>query len=376
MVAFESLIKSPSVWTTVVDELFLLIRDVWYGYYTKEGVVRWQYNDEKFHQDYRFVSPQEMLRIKAGICWNCVELARQMFTAAGMEVHIVYIELLDDFTHTYTVFVHEGKYYWFEYTFAQYRGVHGPYKSLEQTVQVVAWCMNLDDHTRAPITVATDYQCPPFGITSHEFMEYARKGKPIEYHFVPEATYSVESLFGSPAIPSVLNPIEIMEVMDTITYGYMTKTGKPTLEIEEHAFFNSYRLQTPDELWRSKIGVCWDQVELERRLFEQTTLNVRTFYVELKRGDSHTFLVYNELGKYFWFEHSYAIQRGINGPFNTTTDVVDAVILAMQEGKKKPGINELSVVAATEYTKPAYGLTCAEFMQHAKSGRFVAHHND
>jgi hypothetical protein len=374
MVAFESLGTSPSVWTTVVDELFLLIRDVWYGYYTKEGVVRWQYNDEKFHQDYKFISPQDMLKCKAGICWNCVELARQMFTAVGMEVHVIYIELMNDFTHTYTVFVQDGKYYWFEYTFDKYRGVHGPYQSLAQTVQVVAYCMNLDDHRREPITYATDYQCPPFGITSHEFMDYARKGKPIDFMFSPEATYSVESLYTSPIIPEIKTPEDIMKVMDTITYGYMTKTGKPTLEIVEKDFYENYRLQTTDELWRSKIGVCWDQVELERKLFAQIGYECTTCYVELKRGDSHTFLVYHVGPKYYWFEHSYAAHRGIHGPFKLVNDVVDNVIMAMQEREGDNG--ERTVAYTTEYQTPQAGFSCAEFMKHARSGKHIMHRMD
>ena len=64
-------------------------------------------------------------------------------------------------------------------------------------------------------------------------------------------------------------PKQIMSMLKKISYGFIDhdngihRTLKDDIE-------NLYKLQSPDELMESKVGLCWDQVELERDLFSSS----------------------------------------------------------------------------------------------------------
>ena len=75
-------------------------------------------------------------------------------------------------------------------------------------------------------------------------------------------------------------PEKLLKYMEDFKYGYMKKDG--SLEHEEYEnFFNDYKLQSPSEIMISKTGVCWDQVEFERYIFEKyINLPFNTYYIE------------------------------------------------------------------------------------------------
>ena len=74
---------------------------------------------------------------------------------------------------------------------------------------------------------------------------------------------------------------EIMKIMNDIEYGFKDEYGNnisvTNPEKWDDEFYNFYYLQTPDELLESRCGVCFDQVELERNLFEKNNINVNTY---------------------------------------------------------------------------------------------------
>ena len=47
-------------------------------------------------------------------------------------------------------------------------------------------------------------------------------------------------------------------------------------------FSEFYKLQSPDEVLKNKIGVCWDQVELERYWFKKHGYEIKTIYEMVK----------------------------------------------------------------------------------------------
>ena len=85
---------------------------------------------------------------------------------------------------------------------------------------------------------------------------------------------------------------KIMEIMNTIQYGVPDEQNNNLLDIiDDDIVFNKYyKLQTPEELLKSKLGVCWDKDNLP----------------------SHTFLTYERNKKYYWFEHSDNKYAGIH----------------------------------------------------------------
>lgn len=67
---------------------------------------------------------------------------------------------------------------------------------------------------------------------------------------------------------------EIMNIMNTINYGFLDKNGNNIFDFNnvEFIFNKTYYLMSPTELLNKKVGVCWDQVELERFLFEKNSI--------------------------------------------------------------------------------------------------------
>ncbi len=111
----------------------------------------------------------------------------------------------------------------------------------------------------------------------------------------------------------------IMDIMDNIEYGFLDENGNNIIinnpEKWDNEFDDFYYLLTPDELLKNKCGVCWDQVELERKLFLENNIPIKTYFICTYDGDnlpSHTFLTFKDDNKYYWFEHSWGIYKGIH----------------------------------------------------------------
>ena len=61
------------------------------------------------------------------------------------------------------------------------------------------------------------------------------------------------------------NVKKIMNVMEQIEYGFLDNNGNNIFNnVKPECIFNKvYYLMSPEELLNKKVGVCWDQVELE-----------------------------------------------------------------------------------------------------------------
>ena len=64
---------------------------------------------------------------------------------------------------------------------------------------------------------------------------------------------------------------DIMNIMNDIKYGYLDINGNIHYVIDKD-FESLYTLQSPGETLNNKVGVCWDQVELERYLFDKKNI--------------------------------------------------------------------------------------------------------
>lgn len=86
-------------------------------------------------------------------------------------------------------------------------------------------------------------------------------------------------------------------------YGFMNRS------FHFHTGVNdtfTYSLQSPFELFTSKIGNCWDMVELYRCFFQNMIdLKFETYYLFYDDGEgcpSHSILVYYNHDRVYWFE--------------------------------------------------------------------------
>jgi hypothetical protein len=99
-----------------------------------------------------------------------------------------------------------------------------------------------------------------------------------------------------------------------------------------------YLVKTPRQVLSTKLGICYDIVELERLLFNQSGYKTRTYFIynePIESHPTHTFLIFEERGKLFWFESSWYQQRGIHGPFDSYKNVLLFVVKKINYKKPK-----------------------------------------
>lgn len=157
---------------------------------------------------------------------------------------------------------------------------------------------------------------------------------------------------------------KIMNIMNDIEYGFKDENGfniNSDPEKWDNEFDNFYYLQTPEELLKSKCGVCWCQVELERELFSKEGIEVETYFICTYDNDnspSHTFLVIKDNNKYYWFEHSWGIYKGIH-----EYDSLKELLLDVKEKfiKSNPQDINNDYTFVYKYENVKYHISCKEF---------------
>lgn len=162
------------------------------------------------------------------------------------------------------------------------------------------------------------------------------------------------------------NEHEIMNLMEDIEYGWVDKNDYKHINGDES--FLNYILQSPEDVIKNKIGSCWDQVELERRYFENSGCNIKTYFIvhyDDSMCPSHTFLTFSKNNKYYWFEHSWKHYRGIfeyNSEKELLFDVRKKFIDNILDNKFDD--NRLCLY---EYEKPKYHISTMEFYKHCEN---------
>ena len=157
---------------------------------------------------------------------------------------------------------------------------------------------------------------------------------------------------------------KIMNVMDKIEYGFLDDSGNNIFNNAnaEYIFNKVYYLMTPKELMNKKVGVCWDQVELERELFEENNIQNETYFIYIDDKNnlpSHTFLVYYMDNKVYWFEHSWFDEKGVH-EYNNLNDLLNDVEIKFTKSRDNEVPKGLDV-HIYEYNKPNYNISCDEF---------------
>ena len=161
----------------------------------------------------------------------------------------------------------------------------------------------------------------------------------------------------------------IMEIMNDIKYGWVDKNNDIHIN-DFDSFSDNYKLQSPKEVLKNKVGICWDQVELERELLKNK--NINTYFIVYYDNDkcpTHTFLIYNHNNKYYWFEHSWEKYKGIheyNDEKDALKDIKDKYI--KYELNNNYNSDNLCIY---KYDKPKFGISCLEFFKHCESGEKI-----
>ena len=173
---------------------------------------------------------------------------------------------------------------------------------------------------------------------------------------------------GQLGIWNYFNEFEIMNLLENIEYGWMDKQGNKYNTVDE-SYSNNYILQSPKEILKNKVGVCWDQVELERYYFKGNDWNIKTYFIVYYDNDkcpTHTFLTFEKGNKYYWFEHSWERFRGIH---EYTT--LKYLLLDVRNKFIKYELNDVyekNNLCIYNYKKPKYHINVLDFYKHCESG--------
>ena len=177
----------------------------------------------------------------------------------------------------------------------------------------------------------------------------------------------------------IKNPEELLKFMDkNITYGFVGKNGKKYSDLyspEWNDWYDVCFVQSGEEVLESKIGTCWDQVELERLWFEKNNYNFKTIFswFEVNRENdlpTHTFLIYESNGKWYWFEHAFESYKGIH-EFESLEKVIECVKEKQFEhalmNNKNTRREDKNTLTLYEYTKPPKHLGVDEYINFVTS---------
>ncbi len=163
---------------------------------------------------------------------------------------------------------------------------------------------------------------------------------------------------------------KIMTTMEEIDYGFKDNQNFNLIEDDNkwNDFSRFYYLLSPEELLDKKCGVCWDQVELERILFEKNNIDCKTYFIYIDDKESlpsHTFLTYSVDNKFYWFEHSWYNYKGIH-EYDNEKDMLEDIKNKFIDSRKDE-INEEYKLYLYEYNKPNYHISCDEFYEYIKT---------
>lgn len=164
---------------------------------------------------------------------------------------------------------------------------------------------------------------------------------------------------------------DIMKQMEEIEYGWLDKNNIINKEFGKY-FSDNYILQAPKEVMKNKIGICWDQVELERYYFKNTSYEFKTYFIvyyDNNNCPSHTFLTFKNDNKYYWFEHSYEIFRGIH-EYKTLKDLLLDVRNKFIKDNLDKNYNK-ERLCLHEYDEPQYHISVADFYKHCDYGKYI-----
>ena len=163
--------------------------------------------------------------------------------------------------------------------------------------------------------------------------------------------------------------VNIKDKLKDIKLGYRDKEDNKYVGFTPD-FKEIFYLQSPKQLLESKIGSCFDQVELERELITRLDVDCRTYFISYPDEEydmSHAFLIYKDSQRYYWVENAWMKYQGLH-VYNSKDDLFDDVL-----GKFVKTIpnGDFKKVKLYLYEKPRSGISYAKFVSNCMSNRSI-----
>lgn len=175
----------------------------------------------------------------------------------------------------------------------------------------------------------------------------------------------------------IQTPKELLSALaEKIHYGFVGKNDNkiylPDEMDNDFPMDTEYFLQSPAQLINSGYGVCWDVAELERDWFSKHDYKFKVFFMMFAKDTendlpTHTFLAFEDKGKWYWFEHAFAAHRGIHEYTSLETLIADVKNKQFDYAIKHSSATEddYESLKVCEYGVPTYGLNPQEFIVEA-----------
>ncbi|MDD3340971.1 MAG: hypothetical protein PHN72_02055 [Bacilli bacterium] len=173
-----------------------------------------------------------------------------------------------------------------------------------------------------------------------------------------------------------VTPDQLIQYMtQNIHYGFVSKNGKIYKEQGTEEWNNDWYptciVQDGESLIESHYGTCWDQVELERKWFDEHNYQYKTIFMwfEVNRPSNlptHAFLLFKRDNKYYWFEHAFEPYKGIH-EFDSEENLIEYVKDKQLEYAIETGIStwqDRDFIKCYEYTKPESHLGVDDYIYH------------
>jgi len=181
----------------------------------------------------------------------------------------------------------------------------------------------------------------------------------------------------------IQNPRELLSYMiENVIYAFVGKNNKIYDNPESDEWYDWYsecKVQTGEEILKTNVGICWDQVELERLWFKNHNYTYKTLFVYFESDTensfpTHSFLLYKNKDKWYWFEHAFDVYEDIF-EFDTFEDalrnVIDAFFhRALDTGAATNG--DKNLIKCFEYDELTSSLSVDEYMNHVTSGKEIS----
>lgn len=165
------------------------MNDIEYGFKDEYGnniiITDFQKWDSEFNDFYYLQTPEELLETKCGVCWDQVELERSLFVKYNISFKTFFIFISDKDmlpSHTFLTYKANDKYYWFEHSWAKYRGIH-EYNS-ESILLLDVINKFREEHnevSKDAILYLYEYQRPKKHIKCNDFYKYIETQKMVEF---------------------------------------------------------------------------------------------------------------------------------------------------------------------------------------------------
>lgn len=163
----------------------------------------------------------------------------------------------------------------------------------------------------------------------------------------------------------IKTPEQLYEFMKyNIKYGFVSSIDNKKYnraeinddELYEKILFESYFLQTPEQLLENKYGICYDQVTLAKSWLINHGYEVFTYY---STYHNHTILIYKDGNTYNLFERSLPKHNSIY-----RTSSLEEVLDVYKDMQFENG--DVDVITLYRYDKEVYGIGFYDFIKECK----------